>query len=97
MHIRPYGGEIAPELVRIPAGHGISVAASLLGAAPDDFREFDLIIMIDVVEHVDQPAGLLSDVAARLRAEGYIYMETQLGTRGVHAGTNTGSSVAELS
>jgi len=55
---------------------GIEAYCTLIENAPDSLRGFGVITAIDVVEHVSDPRGFLTEIRARLRPGGVAYLET---------------------
>lgn len=52
-------------------------------------RDFDLILMVEVLEHVDDPIGTLSSLRERLRTHGKLFVTTPCGeTRSGSRATN---------
>jgi SAM-dependent methyltransferase len=75
-HIDPFGVEISTQSADIASRRSVTVSASDLSDAPDDFDEFALVTAIDVIEHVGEPANLLESIASRLAPDGLVYLET---------------------
>jgi SAM-dependent methyltransferase len=72
----PFGTEISSPAVRYARGQGIEVFEGDLPAArfPDNF--FDVVTMMDVIEHLDEPLRYLNEVRRILRVGGGLYMDT---------------------
>ncbi len=67
-----FGIDSSPQAVEFCRRRGLSnVSTGLLADFPSD-RRFDLITMLDVVEHVDDDTGLLREARRRLTAAGHI-------------------------
>lgn len=81
---RVSGTEVAPEPVRRLAATGLDVRQGDLAAAAFPPRAFDVVTLIEVIEHVPEPEGLLRDVATVLRPGGVCYLTTPNG-RGLSA------------
>jgi 2-polyprenyl-3-methyl-5-hydroxy-6-metoxy-1,4-benzoquinol methylase len=69
---RIFGVELQEELVQRASSHG-ATAVTTIEKFPDDLR-FDLILLVDVIEHIDQPEipGFLASIKARLKPDGRI-------------------------
>jgi dolichol-phosphate mannosyltransferase len=68
------GVEINAQAVALARARGLDVQHSDL--ARSDTSCIDLVTMIDVIEHVADPIGLLVAVRSRLRPKGLVYLET---------------------
>jgi SAM-dependent methyltransferase len=68
------GVEINAQAVARAHARGLDVRHS--DFARSDVSDIDLVTMIDVIEHVVDPVGLLVDVRSRLRPKGMVYLET---------------------
>jgi SAM-dependent methyltransferase len=69
-----YGIEINARAVAMARARGIAVQHTVL--AHSDLTGFNLVTMIDVIEHVADPVALLADVRSRLCRNGLVYLET---------------------
>ena len=69
------GIDIAARAVARARGRGLDVHHTDLEHAAS-LGDFDLITMIDVIEHVPDPVALLRQAGARLRPGGVCYLET---------------------
>ena len=69
---RVFGVEVQEELVLRASSHG-ATAVTGIDQFSSDLR-FDLILLVDVLEHIDQPEipGFLASIKARLKPEGKI-------------------------
>lgn len=70
-----YGIDVNARAVALARARGISAEHTDLAHAPQ-LSGFDLITLVDVIEHVADPIELLRDVRNRLRADGLCYVET---------------------
>jgi 2-polyprenyl-3-methyl-5-hydroxy-6-metoxy-1,4-benzoquinol methylase len=68
-----YGVELSQVYLNKHKELGITSAASLADLS-DHKESFDLVIMKDVLEHVNNPAQLLSEVVAFVKPGGYFYI-----------------------
>lgn len=64
----------AAELAR--EQHGLTVAESTLDSIEDPKELFDVVTLIDVIEHLRDPQQALARVRRLLRSEGYLYVST---------------------
>lgn len=73
---QPFGTEISAPAAKFARAQGIEVFEGALPAArfPDDF--FDVVTMMDVIEHLDEPLTYLKEVRRILRPGGALYMDT---------------------
>lgn len=74
--IAPLGVDVSGHAVAVARRRGIAAEVSTLESAPDTVRELPVIVAIDVIEHVIDPAGFLRHIAARLKPGGVAYLET---------------------
>lgn len=69
------GVEASPKFTRILAAHGLAYHEGTLATfAPD--RRFDLIVMLDVLEHLHDPIGDLGRCARLLKPSGLVVVAT---------------------
>jgi SAM-dependent methyltransferase len=71
---QPHGVEINARAAAMARTRGMDVQNTVLAGA--DLSGFDLVTLIDVIEHVADPMALLADVRSRLRPNGLVYLET---------------------
>jgi SAM-dependent methyltransferase len=71
----PVGIDLAARAVALARDAGIEAYHSDLEGVPH-LREFGLITIVDVIEHVADPAAFIRDVASRLLPGGWCYVET---------------------
>ena len=69
---RIFGVELQEELIQRASSHG-ATAVTTIEKFPDDLR-FDLVLLVDVIEHVEQQKvpEFLTSIKARLKPEGKI-------------------------
>ena len=72
---QPYGIDLNARAVAAARARGIAAQHTDLSHATDLSR-FDLVTMIDVIEHVTDPVQLLRDVRDRLQPHGLCFVET---------------------
>jgi SAM-dependent methyltransferase len=72
----PVGVDAASRAVAVAQQQGIEAYLTPIESAPDHLRDFPLITVIDLIEHVIDPASFLRQVRARLRPGGLVYLET---------------------
>jgi 2-polyprenyl-3-methyl-5-hydroxy-6-metoxy-1,4-benzoquinol methylase len=72
----PYGVDVSHLAVDEARARGVNAVAGDLANTPRDFCDFAIVTALDVIEHVAEPRGLLSDVAVRLADDGLFYLET---------------------
>lgn len=71
------GIEISQQAVRVAREeHGLEVLAGQVAELELPSASFDFIVMVDVVEHVADPAALLNEAYRLLRSGGKIYIDT---------------------
>jgi SAM-dependent methyltransferase len=69
-----HGIEINPDLVAVAREQGLAVHLGTIEDHPYDARSFDFIHLKDIVEHVTDPLGVLTECRALLRPEGRVYL-----------------------
>jgi len=74
--IMPVGLDVSTRAVDQALANGMEVYETALEEAPTHLRDLVLITALDVLEHVTDPAGLLTAACARLRPGGLLYVET---------------------
>ncbi|GEM_PF-390402 len=67
-----YGVEVDTNVRQVADLYGLNIHIGTLSDAPFEGIEFDLISLNQVIEHVTEPANLLSALAERLRARGIL-------------------------
>lgn len=72
---RPVGIDVAARAVALARQAGIEAHQSDLAGAPQ-LRGFNLVTIVDVLEHVADPAGFMRDVESRIEPGGWCYIET---------------------
>jgi SAM-dependent methyltransferase len=78
------GTEVSASAAEAVRAKGLDVRAGELSALGLDDGAFDVVSMVEVVEHVPDPRGLLAQVRPLLRPGGILYVTTPHG-RGVSA------------
>jgi SAM-dependent methyltransferase len=71
-----YGVEISPSMLDYGSGKGWMVTSDPDGDPRFVDGTFDVVTMIEVLEHIADPISLLSDAARWLRPEGLLYVTT---------------------
>lgn len=71
-----FGIEIHPEAVAIAQSQGIEIVGSDFTQLKALGRRFDAITAFDVIEHVEDPAALLTTAAASLNPQGRLIVST---------------------
>jgi 2-polyprenyl-3-methyl-5-hydroxy-6-metoxy-1,4-benzoquinol methylase len=74
--IVPVGVDAASRAVEAARQHGIEAYLTTIESAPEHLRDFRLITVIDLIEHVIDPGSFLRQVSERLRPGGLVYLET---------------------
>jgi 2-polyprenyl-3-methyl-5-hydroxy-6-metoxy-1,4-benzoquinol methylase len=74
--IVPVGVDAAGRAVAAARQQGIEAHHTAIENAPDHLRDFRLITVIDLIEHVIDPACFLREIRKRLRPGGLVYVET---------------------
>jgi SAM-dependent methyltransferase len=74
--IVPVGVDAASRAVAAARQQGIETYLTLIENAPDHLRDFRIITVIDLIEHVTDPTGFLREIRTRLRPGGLVYLET---------------------
>lgn len=69
-----YGVEINPDLVAAAREQGLAVHLGTIEDHPYAAQSFDFIHLKDIVEHVTDPLGLLSECRALLQPQGRVYL-----------------------
>lgn len=73
--VDPTGLDVARYAVKQLQEKGIPAIHGVLGDVPAASR-FDIVLAIDVIEHVLDPCGFIADIAARLAPGGVAFLET---------------------
>jgi SAM-dependent methyltransferase len=76
--LRTAGVEISPGAARVAAGKGHQVFRQSVTGTPFGAGEFDLAVMWDILEHLDDPRSGLRNVAGALRPGGKIVVLTPM-------------------
>jgi 2-polyprenyl-3-methyl-5-hydroxy-6-metoxy-1,4-benzoquinol methylase len=71
-----FGIEVSQRAAQVAAKRGVRVHTLSLETAPKEFSKFDLITLIDVLEHVAHPNRMIADLFRRSGRGGYLYLET---------------------
>jgi SAM-dependent methyltransferase len=71
--------EAAPESVKILRRNGLTVVEDLDALTQDTYGLFDAILLVEVIEHVEDPVGLLRRCKRMLRSGGTIFLTTPSG------------------
>ena len=74
--IVPVGVDAASRAVAAACQQGIEAYLTPIETAPDHLGDFRLITVIDLIEHVIDPAKFLREIRNRLRPGGLVYLET---------------------
>ena len=71
-----HGIEINAELVRESRDMGLGAIHGFFpNDMPCDWREFDLITLLDVLEHAEQPMGFLKDLGQCIKEDGLVAVQ----------------------
>ena len=70
------GIDRAPAAGRVARSHGVDVRSCELSDLDED--EFDVVVMMHVLEHVPDPVGFLRDAACRLRPGGILLVNVPI-------------------
>jgi SAM-dependent methyltransferase len=73
---RVIGTEVAPAAAEAVRSAGLDVRVGELGALPLEPAGFDVVSLVEVVEHVPDPAALLTEAARLVRPGGAVYLTT---------------------
>lgn len=73
---KSYGLEISKQAVEICANKGLNVIVSNLHSFPEKYDSFDIITGYDVLEHVDRPGTVVSNIAKSLSKNGVFVFTT---------------------
>jgi 2-polyprenyl-3-methyl-5-hydroxy-6-metoxy-1,4-benzoquinol methylase len=68
--------EAGPEAAAVLRTRGFTVLSDLAEAAP---ASFDAILLIELLEHLDDPVGFMAMIGAYLKPGGRIFMSTPIG------------------
>ncbi len=71
-----YGTEISQKAVEICQNHGLTVYAGTLEQVMDRLPEVDVVVSIEVVEHLSFPSEEVQRFSQVLRKEGLLYLTT---------------------
>lgn len=74
--IVPIGIDAASRAVAAARQQGIEAYLTPIERAPEHLKDFRLITVIDLIEHVIDPTGFLREIRERLRPGGLVYLET---------------------
>jgi 2-polyprenyl-3-methyl-5-hydroxy-6-metoxy-1,4-benzoquinol methylase len=75
-HIIPHGIDVSERAVEAASENGIVAYCGRLKDAPKKMSGYNLVTVVDVLEHVDDPELLLKEIHARLVPGGFVYIET---------------------
>jgi SAM-dependent methyltransferase len=78
------GTEVAPQAAEAVRAQGFEVHLGALEEASLEEESFDVVSLVEVLEHVPDPAGLLEGAAQLIRRGGVVYVTTPNG-RGISA------------
>ena len=75
----PIGTEVAPGAAKAVRAQGLQVYLGALQELPLAPGSFDVVSLLEVIEHVPEPAALMADIARMVRPGGAVYMTTPHG------------------
>jgi len=75
-HIIPHGVDVSERAIRVASNNGVYTYCGRLEDASTEMCNYSLITAIDVLEHVENPESLLTEIYKRLIPGGFVYIET---------------------
>jgi len=72
----PYGIDVSNRAINEAKNYNISTFCGELKDAPSNFNQFPIVTVIDLIEHVNEPLELLTQINRRMCSGGMCYIET---------------------